>query len=280
MLWPKQTQLFPPRLLLVLSKEKLIQTLEEINNINDLLLLKNRVGTLKAGIENHKNSESSIFTAKSSQDQISLYKDVLIVELDQILNSQTIERARYYIKRLKNSVQKVKTSKINDINILRWKEYNDIITDSLWILDKRDTSGAHLGWYWGNFVPQIPHQMMLRYTKQNDWVLDPFLGSGTTLIECRRLGRNGIGIELNSNVAQKAKEAIEKESNKDSVITDVITGDSKTINLEKILKQNNINKFQLIIMHPPYSDIIKFSNDANDLSNTNTTEHFLEMFGK
>ena len=55
-----------------------------------------------------------------------------------------------------------KTGKINDINLNRWKEYEEIITDSLWIFDKRDTSGAHLAWYWGNFIPQIPRQMMLR----------------------------------------------------------------------------------------------------------------------
>ena len=73
------------------------------------------------------------------------------------------------------------------------------------MLDKRDTSGAHLGWYWGNFIPQIPHQMMLRYTKKGDWVLDAFVGSGTTLIECRRLGRNGIGIELDKGVAQEGR---------------------------------------------------------------------------
>jgi site-specific DNA-methyltransferase (adenine-specific) len=29
-----------------------------------------------------------------------------------------------------------------------------------------------------------------------DWVLDPFLGSGSTLRACREAGRNGVGIEL------------------------------------------------------------------------------------
>ena len=156
----------------------------------------------------------------------------------------------------------------------------EIKTNSLWIFDKRDTSGAHLAWYWGNFIPQIPRQLMLRFTKKGDWVLDPFLGSGTTLIECRRLGRNGIGIELNSQVAEKAKLLIEKENNRFNVITEVIVGDSMKIDIEKILKNWKINKVQLIIMHPPYHDIIKFSNDSRDLSNAESLERFLEMFSK
>jgi DNA modification methylase len=177
------------------------------------------------------------------------------------------------------SIQKVKTNKINDINLLRWKEHDEIITDSLWILDKRDTSGAHLGWYWGNFIPQIPHQMMLRYTKKGEWVLDTFVGSGTTLIECRRLGRNGIGIELNQEVAQKAKELIEKEQNEYNVVSEVIVGDSRTINIKQILNKYGMDKVQLLIMHPPYHDIIKFSKDERDLSNAKNTEEFLKMFG-
>jgi len=171
--------------------------------------------------------------------------------------------------------------KINDIDLSRWKEYSEIITDSLWIFDRRDTSGAHDNWYWGNFIPQIPRQLMLRYTKKGDWVLDPFLGSGTTLIECRRLERNGIGIELNPNVAQKAKEQIEKEKNiyNANIITDVIIGDSRTINMKQILSKYNVDKVQLIIMHPPYHDIIKFSKDERDLSNAKNLEEFLKMFG-
>ena len=200
-------------------------------------------------------------------------------ELNQILESQTLERAQYYLKRLKNGIKEEKTSKINDINLHRWKEYDDILTDSLWLFDKRNTSGAHLGWYWGNFIPQIPHQMMLRYTKKDDWVLDTFLGSGTTLIESKRLGRNGIGIELNAEVANKAEKLIQMEANKYDVISNVIIGDSRTIDLKPTLQKYNIKKFQLLIMHPPYHDIIRFSkDDKNDLSNTETTEEFLEMF--
>jgi len=184
----------------ILNKEKLIEVLSEVTTLNDLSFIKNRILALKDIITNHKKDQEGILNIEANGDTISLRRDVLTSELNQILESQTLERAKYYLKRLEKGVQKVKTSKINDINLLRWKEYDDIITDSLWILNKRDTSGAHLGWYWGNFIPQIPHQMMLRYTKKGDWVLDTFVGSGTTLIECRRLGRNGIGIELNPEV--------------------------------------------------------------------------------
>ncbi|MCM8809609.1 MAG: DNA methyltransferase [Candidatus Omnitrophica bacterium] len=265
---------------IILNKEKFIEVLSDIANLDDLISIKNRAVILKDILINNKKDQQGLINIDVNGDTILLRKDVLITELNQILKSQTITRARYYLDRLRNSVQKVKTSKINDINLLRWKEYDEIITDSLWILSKRDTSGVHQGWYWGNFIPQIPRQMMLRYTKKGEWVLDAFVGSGTTLIECRRLGRNGIGIELNPEVAKKAKEIIEKEENRFNVVSEVIVKDSRTVELKEILKKYNIKEVQLLIMHPPYHDIIKFSKDINDLSNARNTEEFLKMFGE
>jgi hypothetical protein len=264
----------------ILNKEKFIEILNNLSNSQNLNLIKNKISELKRVFLSPKDDGDGIINIDTEGDTLSFKKDVLLSELNQILEAQTLDRTIYYINRLKKSVEKVKTSKINDINLLRWKEYDGIITDSLWILDKRDTSGAHLGWYWGNFIPQIPHQMMLRYTKKGEWVLDTFLGSGTTLIECRRLGRNGIGIELNQEVADKAKELIQKEENKDNVITEVIVGDSRTIDINSVLSKYKINHVQLLIMHPPYFDIIKFSGDERDLSNAKNINEFLKMFGE
>ena len=35
------------------------------------------------------------------------------------------------------------------------------------------------------------------FSKKNAWILDQFLGSGTTLIEAKLLGRNAIGVDIN-----------------------------------------------------------------------------------
>ena len=54
---------------------------------------------------------------------------------------------------------------LNDIDVTQWKAYDEIITDSLWLIGSRDKAGAHTAELHGNFIPQIPHQAMLPYTK-------------------------------------------------------------------------------------------------------------------
>jgi len=173
--------------------------------------------------------------------------------------------------------------KINDLNLDNWKTYEDILTDSLWLIGERDKSGAHNGDYHGNFVPQIPNQLMRRFTKRGDVVLDAFLGSGTTLIESKRLGRSGIGIELIESVAKTAQKNIDTEAGSSSFFTEVLIGDSTDRLLRKkvidILEKKGKKNLGLIVLHPPYHDIIKFSNKKEDLSNASTVEKFVEEFG-
>ena len=260
-----------------LNRDELIAMLAELNSLVEIDALRMKTGELKRLITSRESG--LLVDSQSNGDFVSLRRDVLTAEIDQILDSRTIERATYYVRRLEQGVKKVKTSKINDINLNRWKEHTDIITDSLWVLPKRDATGAHLAWYWGNFIPQIPHQLMLRYTKKGDWVLDPFLGSGTTLIECRRLGRNGIGIELNPEVASHADERVRQEKIRQSIRTEIVTGDARTIDARRTLDDLGAKQVQLLIMHPPYHDIISFSEDDKDLSNASSTDEFLKMFG-
>ncbi len=102
--------------------------------------------------------------------------------------------------------------KFNDINLNKWKD-SDIWTDSLWIIQERDKSGKHDGFYHGNFVPQIPRQLIQRYTKKNEIVFDPFLGSGTTAYECESLNRNFIGVEIQPTLVKYVQNKIDSKKN-------------------------------------------------------------------
>jgi DNA methylase len=292
---PKNIGAAPSEVLL--NKESFLRLLDDASAQNNLASLRKKIAAIKRfalvsnngdetpednalpGVEKLSNARKAS-DAGANRNAICLRRDVLASELDQILEARTIERAKYYLKRLERGAKHVRTSAINDINLLRWKEHEEVLTDSLWVLPKRDTAGAHLGWYWGNFIPQIPRQLMLRYTKKNDWVVDTFLGSGTTLIECRRLGRNGIGIELNREVAGKARRLIKQEDNPHNARTEIITGDSRTINMPAALARFGARQSQLVIMHPPYHDIITFSENDKDLSTAGSASQFLKMFGE
>ena len=166
-------------------------------------------------------------------------------------------------------------SKYNDIDLKQWLDYKDISTDTLWIIDKRDNSGAHSGHYHGNFVPQIAHQLLSRYTKKGDWVLDPFAGSGTSLIEAQRMYRNSIGIELLEDVAKEANTRIASEKNL-YCYSRVLHGDSRDYEIGSIVEKLGIKAFQFMFFHPPYWDIIKFSDKPEDLSNCSSFDSFME----
>lgn len=165
----------------------------------------------------------------------------------------------------------------NDINLADWKN-TEIWTDSLWNIPERDNSGKHSGFYHGNFIPQIPRQFILRYTKKNEIVFDPFLGSGTTSYEAETLNRNFIGIDIQKKLVDYVKKKIEPKNN----FSDLITGDSTKIEtferIKEILNNHRKKNVQLAILHPPYADIIKFSDLKDDLSNTKSLKEFLEKF--
>jgi hypothetical protein len=176
------------------------------------------------------------------------------------------------------------TTAFSDLDLRRWKEYDDIITGTLWLLGSRDKSGPHAGDYWGNFVPQIPSQILRRFTKAGDVVVDLFNGMGTTLIECRHLGRHGIGVELLPDVAARARQRIDLARNDQSVATSVLVADSRLPETADLVRgelaKHGKEQADCVILHPPYHDIITFSDDPRDLCNAPSVPDFLDEFEK
>lgn len=78
---------------------------------------------------------------------------------------------------------------------------------NVWKIATKPFSDAHFA----TFPPELPRRCILAGSREGDTVLDPFLGSGTTLLVADRLGREGIGIELNPTYAAMARRRIEAD---------------------------------------------------------------------
>ena len=150
-------------------------------------------------------------------------------------------------------------------------------TTSIWSFERRGDWATHKGDYRGNSPPQVPRNLILKYTNEGDIVLDPFCGSGTTLIESKLLNRKSVGIDINTDALKLAKERLNFK-HKFSYEPKLIKANST--NLKTIIPNDVID---FIFAHPPYANIIKYSKDINgDLSLLNLNEFLnqIKLFSK
>lgn len=162
-----------------------------------------------------------------------------------------------------------------------WKEL-DINVDSLWIIGPRAKGGKRENNYHGNFAPQIPDNLIRRYTEEGETVLDLFMGSGTTLFECENLHRNYIGFDINEEIINHVMSKMNDSSPIKYYIHQCDVTDEKSVelNLQSDMRAIGQKKYDFLIVHPPYWDIVKFTNDKRDLSNIATLDEFLNQFVK
>lgn len=175
---------------------------------------------------------------------------------------------------------KTLTKPYNDIDLNNWKDYSHVLTDTLWEFHSREKGNGHSYDYHGNYIPQIAQQLYERFTKKGDIVLDLFFGSGTSGIEAVNMGRRCIGVELKQEMVDYVSDKFDPKT----LVTDVniICGDSASSDIgykiQDRLEVMGRDKAQFLVLHPPYDDIIKFSDKKEDLSNCETTEEFYDLF--
>lgn len=156
-----------------------------------------------------------------------------------------------------------------------WKT-TEVNVDSLWLISERDKSGKHANVYHGNFVPQVPRQLIQRYTKQDDVVLEFFMGSGTTLYECEQLGRRYIGFDINPQIIDYVRERMQGSTCPHLIYnTDVQASEAVERALSLGLPQLGKTYADLMIAHPPYLDIVKFTDLPYDLSQISDVNEFV-----
>lgn len=169
---------------------------------------------------------------------------------------------------------KIPLLKTHKIEKLEPKDFK-LETTTVWSFPERGDWATHKGDYRGNWSPFVPRNLILRYTNENNLVLDPMVGSGTTLIECKLLNRRGIGVDINLDAVMITRNRLDFKYKYDPEIKTYV-GDARNLNL---IENETID---LIATHPPYANIIRFSKDKirGDLSNVRSIDEFIKEMEK
>jgi DNA modification methylase len=190
---------------------------------------------------------------------------------------------------------------LEPIEVRRLEPLPDELTDvstTVWSFPERGSWATHRGDYRGNWAPQIPRALILKYTEPGDTVLDPMVGSGTTCIEAVLLGRNCIAVDINYNAVILTHHRLYylvkalREGRASGILNYILNyvgngavsnavnawyrvyhGDAR--NLDKIPD----NSIDLVATHPPYFNIIRYGERGveGDLSRAGSLEEYLAM---
>lgn len=143
---------------------------------------------------------------------------------------------------------------------------------TLWSFENRGKWATHRGNYRANWAPEIPRNLLLRYTEPGDLILDQMVGSGTTLVESKLLGRNGIGVDINLDAIMVAWNRLDFTYSKTDTTHKLYQGDARNLDL---IDDESID---LIATHPPYADIVPFTKKGliqGDLSHVHSIDEFI-----
>lgn len=181
----------------------------------------------------------------------------------------------------------------NQLNDLTGKEWL-LLTKSYWFSEtSREDKEAYA--HPAPFMLKDVERLISMFTKQGMCVLDPFSGSGTAILAANKMGRRAIGIDLNPNYIELAKERLGKRDYTNNLL---ILGDA-TCKLEELDEM-----IDYIVTSPPYHNILKnrskgtrhrngknfrmgaregieyYSDNENDLGNQESYDEFISALQK
>ena len=183
-----------------------------------------------------------------------------------------------------------KLSPYNKLNNLTGKEW--IKFTKSWFVHvpprRKDNEILHPAKYPESLVKEF----IQFFTKKDEWVFDPFLGSGSTLIAAGDTSRNAVGIELSPNYFEISKKRIKEKKYTNTI--EALKGNS--LKLKDVLDENSLDnrKFDFVITSPPYWNQLernsmrqkkraedgldtKYSKSKLDIGNIVEYEKFLEQ---
>jgi SAM-dependent methyltransferase len=150
----------------------------------------------------------------------------------------------------------------------------DLERTTVWSFPKRGSWATHRGDFRGNWAPEIPRNIILRYSKKDDLVLDQFVGSGTTLIEAKLLGRKSIGIDINPQAIEISRQRTAFKLSSDD--SDKIYEPESYVGDARDLSDIEDESVDLVCAHPPYAEAIKFSSGIEGDMSHQKVEQFVQ----
>ena len=155
--------------------------------------------------------------------------------------------------------QKIAEQRAKSFNGLSATEWA-ALSSSVWNDVSSTRSKKHLD-HGATYPEKLCDRLIFMYSRQGDTVLDPFLGTGTTLIAAIKNKRNGIGIELTDRFYSVAQDSITSfvNSTQLNIFEDkdqfgeysLFKGDCS-----EVLKNIESETVQLTVTSPPYADLI------------------------
>lgn len=157
------------------------------------------------------------------------------------------------------------------------------------------------------YPEEMVSQFLEFFTKRGGWVLDPFCGSGATLVSCVETGRRSVGIELSPRYAQVARDRLGELAGPE--VVRVIEADARQVAEPGLWKgveglpvgRDGLPEFDFVITSPPYWDMLhksrggvesahrargkrgldtRYSEHESDLGNVGDYEQFIEELGR
>jgi len=199
--------------------------------------------------------------------------------MDTKMREITYEEYRDFFRSHKEVIIEETPVKLVDWGYLKLFEPKDFALEktTVWSFENRGKWASHRGNYRANWAPEIPRNLVMRYTSPSDLVLDQMVGSGTTLVECKLLGRNVIGVDINLDAIMVAWNRLDFTYPEKITKQNLYQGDARHLDL---IDNESID---LIATHPPYASIVPFSKPKKiegDLSHVHSIGEFVaEMRG-